>query len=81
MKAPPNAFYRDEVALRLTGQLLPWCLKKVCPPYIFARRAYCVEVPEIVVRHVYVCMYVTADMRCEWTFALFSSRQGRENDF
>ena len=54
---------------------------------IIARRAYCVEVPEIVVRHVsssvrVVCMSVcTADMRGEWTFAPILSRQRRQNDF
>ena len=54
---------------------------------LIARRAYCVEVPEIVVRHVLsVCrprrLYVCpADMRGEWTFAPILSRQRRQNDF
>ena len=35
--APPASgrlLHRDEVALRLTGQLLLWCLKKACPGQI-----------------------------------------------
>ena len=52
---------------------------------IIARRAYCVEVPEIVVRHVLLlllCVCVCpADMRAEWIVAPILSRQRRENDF